>query len=188
VIEKILPVVVLLFPVSEIVLAVLKRSRDRAVHRQDKGSIHVLWASIFIGLTVAAYLSNIGWGRISWPGSVRRLVALLLLVAGLGLRWVAILTLGRLFTVDVAILTGHRVVQNGPYRFVRHPSYSGLLVVFLGVGVYFGSWLSLIAMMVPIIVAVFNRVRKEEAALIASLGPEYASYCSRTKRFIPGLV
>jgi len=188
VIEKILAVVVLLFPASEIILAVVKRSRDRAVHNEDKGSIHVLWVSIASGTALALVLRTIHWARIPGPGSVRLLVALLLLLAGLAVRWAAILTLGRLFTVDVAILTEHRVVRTGPYRFVRHPSYTGLLMALLGLGLYFGSWLSIIAMMIPITLAVVNRVEKEEAALMASLGPEYASYCAHTKRFIPGLV
>lgn len=187
-VENILPVVVLFFPVSEIALAVLRRSRDRAVHSEDRGSIHVLWISIVLGVFLAFVLRNVGWARIPGPGSVRRLAALLSLAGGLVLRWAAILTLGRLFTVDVAILSDHRVVQSGPYRFIRHPSYTGLLIAFLGLGLYFGSWLGILALMIPITLAVFNRVEKEEAALVASLGPEYASYCARTKRFIPGLV
>jgi len=188
VIEKILPIVVLFFPVSEIILAVLKRSRDRAVHADDRGSMLTLWVSIAFGIALAFVLRRIEWGRIPGPGSVRRLVALLLLVGGLAVRWVAILTLGRLFTVDIAILSDHRVVQSGPYRFVRHPSYTGLLIAFLGLGLCLDSWLSIITMMIPITIAVFNRVVKEEAALVTSLGPEYSSYCARTKRFIPGLV
>ena len=104
------------------------------------------------------------------------------------MRWVAILTLGRFFTVDVAIQPGHAVVQTGLYRMVRHPSYSGLLIAFLGIGVTFVSWLSILGLLVPITLAVINRVVKEEQALLNSLGPEYAAYCARTKRFIPGLL
>ena len=104
------------------------------------------------------------------------------------MRWIAILTLGRLFTVDVAIQANHAVVQSGLYRLVRHPSYSGLLLAFLGLGISFGNWMSILVLMVPIFLAVLNRVRKEEHALIAALGSEYVEYCSRTKRFIPGLL
>jgi protein-S-isoprenylcysteine O-methyltransferase len=117
-----------------------------------------------------------------------RLLALGLLLGGLALRWTAILTLGRFFTVDVAIHAGHVVVQTGLYRSVRHPSYTGLLVAFLGLGVFYANWLSILALLVPISLAVLNRVVKEERALLTSLGAEYAAYCVRTKRFIPGLL
>ncbi len=114
-------------------------------------------------------------------------LALVLLLGGLALRWAAILTLDRLFTVDVAIQSDHMVVQNGLYRFIRHPSYTGLLLAFLGVGVYFANWLSMLVLMLPITLVVINRVVKEERTLLAALGADYAAYCARTRRFIPGL-
>ncbi len=117
-----------------------------------------------------------------------RLLALGLLIGGLALRWTAILTLGRLFTVDVAIHSDHVIVQEGLYRLVRHPSYTGLLVAFLGLGVFFSNWLSIFGLLIPVTIAVLNRVAKEEQALLTSHGSEYAAYCARTKRFIPGLL
>ena len=108
--------------------------------------------------------------------------------AGWPYSWTAILTLGRLFTVDVAIHSDHAVVEQGLYRFMRHPSYTGLLVAFLGLGVSLANWLSIIALLVPIAAAVLKRVAIEEGALLHSLGPAYAAYCARTKRFIPGLL
>jgi len=109
-------------------------------------------------------------------------------LAGLALRLVSILTLGRLFTVNVAIHSDHPVVEKGPYRFVRHPSYSGLLLAFIGLGVSFQSWLSILVLLVPIVLAVVNRVATEERALLSFLGPPYTAYCARTKRFIPWVV
>ncbi len=70
----------------------------------------------------------------------------------------AILTLGRLFTVNVAIQADHSVVETGLYRFVRHPSYVGLLLTFVGLGVFFANWLSLFGLLVPIALAVLNRM------------------------------
>jgi protein-S-isoprenylcysteine O-methyltransferase len=90
--------------------------------------------------------------------------------------------------VDVAIQQGHSLVELGLYRFVRHPSYSGLLLAFLGLGLFFANWLSLVVLMVPITLAVINRIAKEERALLLALGPSYAGYCARTKRLFPGLV
>jgi len=117
-----------------------------------------------------------------------RLLALVLMVGGLSIRWAAILTLGRFFTVNVATQHQQHVIQTGLYRFVRHPSYAGLLLCFVGLGVYLASWLSLVVLLIPITAAVANRIVKEEAVLLAALGTPYAEYCARTKRLIPGLL
>ena len=124
------------------------------------------------------------------PGSpgILRLLALVLLVGGLSVRWWAILALGRYFTVDVAVQARQPVIQTGIYRFIRHPSYAGLLLAFAGLGVYFANWPSLVLLLVPILAAVANRIAKEEAALLAALGAPYAAYCARSKRLIPGLL
>ena len=177
-----------LFPISEVALALLKRSSGRGAQSEDRGSLLLLWVGIAIGVGVGIAAQRICSARLPGPQNIIRLVALVLLVGGLAIRWVAILTLGRLFTVDVAIHTEHEVVQVGLYRFARHPSYTGLLIAFLGLGVSFGNWLSIAGLLIPIILAVLNRVAKEEQALLASLGSEYAAYCSHTKRFIPGLL
>ena len=64
-------------------------------------------------------------------------------VVGIAIRWYAIVYLGRFFTVNVAIAADHRLIDSGPYRFVRHPSYIGALMAFLGLGLTLGNWVSL---------------------------------------------
>ena len=187
-IELVLWSVIALFPISEVVLAFVKRSRGRAAQNEDRGSMRLLWLSIAFGIGLAIAAQWIPSARVPGPPHMIRLLALGLLLGGLALRWTAILTLGRFFTVDVAIHAGHVVIHTGLYRFVRHPSYTGLLVAFLGLGVFFTNWLSILGLLTPITLAVLNRVVKEERALLTSLGAEYAAYCARTKRFIPGLL
>jgi len=178
---------IFLFPLSEITLALVKRSRSGSARSEDRGSMALLWGTIVIAVTLGFLAQAIPAARIPAPGSVLGPVALVLFVGGLVLRWTAILTLGKFFTVDVAIHADHTVVRSGPYRFMRHPSYTGLLLAFLGFGLRFGNWLSLAVMLVPIALAVHNRVAKEEQALLASLGSEYAAYCAETKRYMPNL-
>jgi protein-S-isoprenylcysteine O-methyltransferase Ste14 len=186
--STILLTVVVLFPASEVVLARVKRASPQISRLEDRGSLRLMWLAITIGVTLAVAASWFTSARL--PGSpwLLRSLALSLMVAGLALRWVAIFALGRFFTVDVAIQADQSVVESGPYRFVRHPSYSGLLLAFVGLGLFFQNWLSILVLIVPIALAVIDRVAKEEQALLASLGRPYAAYSARTKRFIPYLL
>jgi protein-S-isoprenylcysteine O-methyltransferase Ste14 len=186
--ETLLTLIVLLFPVSEVALAVVKRARRDVATVQDRGSMRLLWFTIIASVALAAVCAGLPVTRLRMTATPRAAVAIGLLVGGLALRWYAILTLGRLFTVDVAIRSDHTLVETGPYRYVRHPSYTGMLVAFLGVGVYFGNWLSIAALIVPIGLAVMRRIRVEEAALSRAFGAAYSDYCARTSRLIPGVV
>ena len=114
-------------------------------------------------------------------------IGLIVLAAGVTLRTWAILTLGRLFKFVVVIQEDHRVVATGPYRRLRHPSYTGALVAFLGVGIALDNWLSMLTLVALPLAAILVRIRVEEAELGTALGQEYRSYASRTRRLVPGL-
>jgi protein-S-isoprenylcysteine O-methyltransferase Ste14 len=111
----------------------------------------------------------------------------LVLLAGLGLRYWAVLTLGRFFKVTVSIQAEHRVVRSGPYRLLRHPSYTGVLLILLGLGVVLGTWVGLAALIVLPLLGILIRIRVEERVLLAALGDEYASYAADTRRLVPGV-
>jgi protein-S-isoprenylcysteine O-methyltransferase len=104
---------------------------------------------------------------------------------GVVLRWCAILSLGRFFTVNVAIVSDHRLVEAGPYRWLRHPSYAGALLAFLGLGLCLDNWAALAVLMVPVSVVFWWRMRIEEAALFETFGERYRDYMRRTRRLIP---
>lgn len=149
--------------------------------------MRLLWLVIAPCVVLASALSGYRPARLPFSATIQELTATTLLIGGLGLRWASILTLGRFFTANIAIHDGQPVITAGPYRYVRHPSYTGLLLAFIGLGVFFGSWLSLAVLMIPITVAVIHRIRLEESVLVSGLGPEYSAYCARTKRLIPGV-
>ena len=112
-------------------------------------------------------------------------IGFIIMWAGVGLRWWSFRTLGRYFTYQVMTSRDQPVITSGPYRFVRHPSYLGILLILLGIGVTYGNWLSLLSLVVLPLLGFLNRIRVEEAALQASLGSEYGSYAARHKRLIP---
>jgi protein-S-isoprenylcysteine O-methyltransferase len=114
-------------------------------------------------------------------------IGLLLMGGGLALRWWAVAHLGRFFTVDVAVFRDHSVVDSGPYRWIRHPAYAGMLSIVVGIALCFGNFLSMLIIVVPIAALMQTRIRTEEEALIAALGDTYRSYMNRTKRLIPAI-
>jgi hypothetical protein len=82
----------------------------------------------------------------------------ILFAAGLLLRWWAIITLGRFFTVDVTIEKDHELVERGPFRIVRHPSYTGVLLAFVGYALSLRNWVALLVILLPIGAAFIHRM------------------------------
>jgi protein-S-isoprenylcysteine O-methyltransferase Ste14 len=110
-----------------------------------------------------------------------------LIVAGSAVRLWAIITLGRWFTYDVRVTEGQPVVETGPYRWVRHPSYTGVLLVLFGLGLALGNWLSLLFVLVFPTLGLVRRIRVEEAALLATIGEPYERYAAGRPRLFPGV-
>ena len=96
-------------------------------------------------------------------------------------------TLGRFFRYTVVVDADHRVVEDGPYRRLRHPSYTGLLMAALGVGIALANWLAIAACLVPALIGFSLRLLHEERVLAAELGEPYRAYMRRTRRLIPGV-
>lgn len=107
------------------------------------------------------------------------------LVAGVILRGWALVTLGQYFTVIVQVSPDRPVVSSGPYRFVRHPGYAGVMLATIGVGLMSGNWVGAAAMTFLSLIAVVRRIRIEESALIATLDGRYRAYAAAHKRLMP---
>jgi protein-S-isoprenylcysteine O-methyltransferase len=169
---------------SEMLLSIFKRSGKNAVSK-DRHSLGLIWlvtlTAIAAGI-VAAY--KLYWCRLPWPETWVT-VSCWLFAVGLALRWYAILYLGRFFTTNVAIAADHCVVDTGPYRFVRHPSYAGAMLALLGLSLSFLNWASALIIFIPCFAVNQWRIRIEEKALAEALGETYLKYMQRTKRLIP---
>jgi protein-S-isoprenylcysteine O-methyltransferase Ste14 len=182
---QVIVIVSVLWVASEIALSIALRSRGNLAPGADRSSLRVLWITITCSIAAAGFLGGLSAGRL--PGSERAwaIAGLTLMVLGIAIRWAAILTLRRAFTVDVAIASGQTIVERGLYRVIRHPSYAGSLVSCLGLGMIFDSALSIAVIMVPITIAFLYRIRVEEAALHAAFGEAYARYVRRSRRLVP---
>ena len=160
--------------------------RTRRGHTsKDRGSalVVILAQIVFVclGIQAAYSLTNCLFPALQ----AVRICGFCIYVLGFILRFYSIFYLGRFFTTNVTIATDHRVVDSGPYRFIRHPSYLGMLMLYLGICLCIGNWATTLIMCIPIFVALLYRMKVEEAALYEALGQPYADYMKRTKRLIP---
>ena len=167
----------------------LRSSRDPSARRKDRGSLLVVVGAIIVGLLLGFAL-GIDWtsAAIPWFRPQLRIAGIVLMLLGVALRWWSITTLGRYFTLDVAVRATQAVVQSGPYHFVRHPSYTGMLLTLFGIGLALANWASIVALLGGGLIGLLYRVQVEERALAEALGQPYVEYMRRTKRFIPYLV
>jgi protein-S-isoprenylcysteine O-methyltransferase Ste14 len=171
--------------VFELGLRVRERQGGRGSAARDRGT-RVL---IAITLGTAIALAVVIGSRSTAPqiaGSYRSL-GVIVMWLGLAIRVWAIAALGRAFRTTVEVDSGQTVVSSGPYRWVRHPSYSGLLLIVTGCGLAAGNWLALAVCAVLPLPALLRRIQVEEAELTGVLGDRYRAYQAQTKRLIPGL-
>jgi protein-S-isoprenylcysteine O-methyltransferase len=177
----------LVYVLSELALAAKKRARAGESRDEDQRSLSLVWIVIVSSVIPAFGLAYAvpAAGMASAP--TLRILGVGLFWLGLLVRWYAIIHLGRFFTVNVAIATDHRLIATGPYRVVRHPSYTGALMAFLGLALCLANWASLVVLMVPIFLVFLRRMRIEEAALVRAFGAEYRDYMNRTKRLLPAV-
>ncbi len=173
--------------VAWVVLETVLQLRERAfVFNRNTHRQQTLVLYIFASVLVAHVLARTP-ARLPGDAAVWHTLGGLLVWCGVALRLWAVLTLGRFFRISVLIQDGHRVVQTGPYRYVRHPSYSGFLLACIGYGLSTANLASLTAMLVLNLLGFYYRIEAEERALQEGLGDEYRQYMQRTWRLFPGL-
>lgn len=175
----------LFFGVSEAALSLLRRSGSETRQRDDRGSLRLIWRVILVGMTLAALCWNFLPQASVTMTPTLQIIALAIFGGGLLLRWYSIYYLGRYFTVDVAVAADHKVIDTGPYRYLRHPSYTGVLLAFLGFSLYTGNLASLAVLMGAVLFVFMHRIRIEEQVLQSGLGQPYIDYMKRTWRLIP---
>jgi len=140
-------------------------------------------------LVVSAAFADAGRGpllALTPPAARAALIAGgILFVLGSAIRQWAIHALGGYFTDRARIVDGHRLIRTGPYRWVRHPAYAGLALVFVGLPVALASVVGLVCCALLLPLALRFRLRVEEAQLAAHFGAEWDAYAQRTPRFVP---
>jgi protein-S-isoprenylcysteine O-methyltransferase Ste14 len=170
----------------EIGLVIRDNSRGKGKTAMDQGTRCFNFIAITVGLTAAAILN--GFSKFFFPGGRTNTgfsIGIAIMLTGMALRFWSVFTLGRSFRTTIETDQDQKVVSHGPYKLVRHPSYSGWLLMCCGYGIAVQNWLSLLVAVILPLAALLVRIRIEEAALISSFGSEYIEYQRRTKKLIP---
>jgi protein-S-isoprenylcysteine O-methyltransferase Ste14 len=111
-------------------------------------------------------------------------IAVALVAVGLGFTVAARVWLGRNWSANVTLKQDHELIRTGPYRYVRHPIYTGLLVAFVGTGLAIGEWRALVAL-VLIAASFVRKIAIEERFLAGEFGEAHARYAAAVPALIP---
>jgi len=165
--------------------ALVARTRPTKGEKADRGSMQFIMLAGWIGMMGAFVVAGIQAFIITHGQKAWFVAGLATLLSGSLLRRHCWRMLGKHFTGDVKASPDQPVVESGIYRWVRHPSYTGGMLMYLGTGLALTNWLSVVIITVAGAAAYLYRVRVEEQALQANLGDRYQEYMKRTKRFVP---
>jgi protein-S-isoprenylcysteine O-methyltransferase len=161
------------------------RLRDAVQAPDDRGTFRQILLTVY-GTQAAALVELVLRRPPRLPFDALGWAAFLVMVAGLALRTWAIATLGGWFTLRVGVKPAQRVVQEGPYRLMRHPSYAGALLAFAASALLLHAWVTAILGTVALYSAFRRRIAHEERVLAAGL-PGYGAYMMRTGALVPRL-
>jgi protein-S-isoprenylcysteine O-methyltransferase Ste14 len=160
------------------------RLRRGVAHASVLGEV-VFRLLFFIGILLLPLGASVAPGAVITGGVHTFVVGAVAGWLGLLLRWWCFVALGRYFTVVLKTASDQMVVERGPYRFLRHPSYTGLLLALVGCGVMLGNWVATLTAFAVLLTAVVYRIRIEESALLAGLGDEYRRFAEHRARLVP---
>ncbi|WP_026415805.1 methyltransferase family protein [Actinomadura oligospora] len=177
--------VLILWLGGEIGLRIVEMRKAATVRVSEHGTLG-LFVVLGVGGAVVGTLVGHAVPSLDWRvGTTVYLVAAAVMLAGLAVRFWAIVTLGKFFRSSVHVQEGHQVVSSGPYRVVRHPSYTGLMLVFVGAALSFGNLVALVVFLVCVSIAMLVRIRVEERVLSDELGDAYREFARTRARLVP---
>ena len=173
---------------AEVYLVLRDNSRGKGKTTIDRRTRNYNFISLIIAISCAALVSWIPLFQFNRRGtSVVFWIGIIIIVLGLFLRYWSINILGKYFRTTVEVEESQKIVQKGPYKFIRHPSYSGIILFCIGYGLAVQNWLSLIIAISLPTIALLYRIKIEEEALVKGIGTDYEAYQKKTKKLIPGI-
>lgn len=175
-----------LYGFFEVFMNLRQKSKDKIAYSDDKRSLWLLYGLITVGYALSFSIGATKIGRI-YHWNTFFAIGMALVVSGFVIRIFSIRTLKQYFTYSVGKVENHKIIETGLYKFIRHPGYLGQLMIFIGMSISISNWLSVLAMVIPVIAGYLYRMQVEERFMAEQLGEDYLNYQARTKRVIPML-
>ena len=176
-----------LWAVVEIVFGMrahrLKRGQPKN-QNEDRGSILLIIFGMYVLIAIAIVFSM---NRLGLLPLWMRYLGFALMIMGMVVRFSAIYQLGRFFSPVVGVVSDQEIIQSGWYRLIRHPSYTGGWITFIGIGLGLRTWWGTLLCGVGLLLIYGYRIRIEERAMINHFGDRYINYKQSTKRMFPGI-
>lgn len=159
----------------------------RTIYRESKTQRLRYWTLLLVG-----YLLLVNEGRLPFPLNLRVIpkndpiewTGIILCIAGLGFAFWARFTLGRNWSGTVTLKEGHELIQRGPYRWVRHPIYTGLIAMLVATVIVLGRVAGIISLAL-VLASFWIKLRDEEKLMLEQFPDQYTAYQQRVKRLIP---
>lgn len=181
---EVIYVVLSILGLSEAFLSYKKRSnRDTRKSGNDRLSLLAIWFTV--GMSICLSIVFLEQAGANVPITPITTAGIVLTLLGSFIRWGAIIQLKDAFTVDVSIISAHDLKTDGIFARVRHPSYTGLLLNYIGVGIAMNNLYSFLILTIPTIIVILYRIRVEENLLTLEFGEKYLTYIKSTKKIIP---
>ncbi len=151
-----------------------KKTEPNRLANLPNVALVIIFVAVWLGYARIGPLPN--W--LFYPG-------IALVILGTVISHWAISVLGRFYNQTVTVMSNHRLIDRGPYRLIRHPQYTGMLLGILGFALALQSWAAILLLFVGGSLLFWVRMYFEERFLLTHLGDEYARYYGKTKRLIP---
>lgn len=177
--------IALLWMIAEIRLIRKVAINNQHIIDGERHSQGWLWLSVIGSISLALFYKHLAYLPIPIEYMTRQWLAIMLCATGLGLRYWAVLRLGCFFSTHVLIHNQHQLITDGPYKWIRHPAYTGLLLALAGAGLAMGDFLALLLLTVIPFFAFKLRIAMEEKKLIKQFGQQYLVYLHKTYSLLP---
>ena len=173
-----------LYTIFEFFMGAKQNKSSNTAKSGDKNSFLLISCLNSVGLLLSFGIGTTNIGKVDYL-FLFFIIGLIFYITGFSIRVISILTLKEQFTYTVTLAKDHVLQTDGIYRLIRHPSYLGQFLIFLGISLFLANWLSILFMIIPILIGYIKRISIEERFMTEEIGPEYVEYKKHTKKLIP---
>jgi protein-S-isoprenylcysteine O-methyltransferase len=151
----------------------------------DRGSTRLIGLALLFNVIILIAANAFNYFQIGTANDVIGWTGIAIMFCGITLRVWALQTLGKFYTRTLRVTESHKVVQEGPYKRVRHPGYLGVILVLVGAGLATVNWIAAVIVTLITLTAYRYRITSEEDMLLTSFGDQYREYMEHTWKLVP---